>query len=70
MATQRHSVTPHLIEYLLRRVKSGYIAFRELLRPFVWDLTKVRSLLNSSYQDYPAGNLISRRNPTIRHRGG
>ena len=47
MATQRYSVTPHPIETLLTWVKSGEIAIPEIQRPFVWDSTKVRNLLDS-----------------------
>ena len=52
MATQRYSVTPHPIETLLTWVKSGEIAIPEIQRPFVWDATKVRNLLDSLYQGY------------------
>ena len=70
MATQRYSVTPHPIETLLTWVKSGEIAIPEIQRPFVWDATKVRNLLDSLYQGYPVGYLISWRNPTIRLKDG
>lgn len=70
MATQRYSVTPHPIETLLTWVKSGEIAIPEIQRPFVWDATKVRNLLDSLYHGYPVGYLISWRNPTIRLKDG
>lgn len=70
MATQRYSVTPHPIEALLTWVKSGEIAIPEIQRPFVWDATKVRNLLDSLYQGYPVGYLIAWRNPTIRLKDG
>ena len=70
MATQRYSVTPHPIETLLTWVKSGEIAIPEIQRPFVWDSTKVRNLLDSLYRGYPVGYLISWRNPTIRLKDG
>ena len=59
MSTQRYSVTPHPIETLLTWVKSGEIAIPEIQRPFVWDATKVRNLLDSLYQGYPVGYLIA-----------
>src|SRR5512147_2668170 len=70
MATQRYSVTPHPIETLLTWVKSGEIAIPEIQRPFVWEATKVRNLLDSLYQGYPIGYLISWRNPTVRLKDG
>lgn len=70
MATQRYSVTPHPIETLLTWVKSGEIAIPEIQRPFVWEATKVRNLLDSLYQGYPVGYLISWRNPTVKLKDG
>ena len=70
MATQRYSVTPHPIETLLTWVKSGEIAIPEIQRPFVWDASKVRNLLDSLYQGYPVGYLISWRNPTVKLKDG
>ncbi len=70
MSTQRYSVTPHSIDTLLSWVKSGDIAIPEIQRPFVWDATKVRNLLDSLYQGYPVGYLIAWRNPTVRLKDG
>ena len=70
MATQRYSVTPHPIETLLTWVKSGEIAIPEIQRPFVWEPTKVRNLLDSLYQGYPIGYLIAWRNPTVKLKDG
>jgi hypothetical protein len=70
MATQRYSVTPHPIETLLTWAKSGEIAIPEIQRPFVWDATKVRNLLDSLYRGYPVGYLITWRNPTVKLKDG
>ncbi len=70
MSVQRYSVTPYPISTLLTWVKSGAIAIPEIQRPFVWDSTKVRNLLDSLYQGYPIGYLIAWRNPTIKLKDG
>jgi len=70
MTTQRYSVTPHAIETLLVWVKSGEIAVPEIQRPFVWEAIKVRNLLDSLYQGYPIGYLITWRNPTVKLKDG
>ena len=70
MSTQRYSVTPHPIETILTWVKSGEIAIPEIQRPFVWDATKVRNLLDSLYLGYPVGYLIAWRNPTVKLKDG
>jgi hypothetical protein len=70
MSTQRYSVTPHPVETLLTWVKSGEIAIPEIQRPFVWEATMVRNLLDSLYEGYPVGYLISWRNPNVRLKDG
>jgi hypothetical protein len=70
MSTQRYSVTPHPIETILTWVKSEEIAIPEIQRPFVWEATKVRNLLDSLYQGYPVGYLIAWRNPTVKLKDG
>jgi hypothetical protein len=70
MSTQRYSVTPHPIETLLTWVKSKEIAIPEIQRPFVWEASKVRNLLDSLYQGYPVGYLIAWRNPTVKLKDG
>ena len=70
MSTQRYSVTPHPVETLLTWVKSGEIAIPEIQRPFVWEASKVRNLLDSLYRGYPVGYLISWKNPTVRLKDG
>ena len=59
MSTQRCTVTPHPIETLLTWVKEGEIAIPEIQRPFVWEATKVRNLLDSLHRGYPVGYLIA-----------
>ena len=70
MATQRYSVSQYPVETLLTWVKSGEIAIPEIQRPFVWDSTKVRNLLDSLYKGYPVGYLIAWRNPSVRLKDG
>lgn len=70
MSTQKYSVNQYLIEALLTWVKSGEIAIPEIQRPFVWDATQVRDLLDSLYQGYPVGYLIVWKNPDVRLKDG
>ena len=66
MSTQRYSFAPHPIGTLLTSVKSGDVANQETQRPFGWEQSKVRSLLDSLYQSYPVGYLIASRNPKVK----
>lgn len=70
MSPHRYSVTPHPIETILTWVKSGEIAIPEIQRPFVWDATKVRDLLDSLYAGYPVGYLIVWQNPAVKLKDG
>lgn len=51
-------------------MKTGEIAIPEIQRPFVWDATQVRNLLDSLYRGYPVGYLIAWRNPTVKLKDG
>ncbi|OAI44423.1 hypothetical protein AYO38_09710 [bacterium SCGC AG-212-C10] len=70
MSTQRYTVTPHPVGTILTWVEAGQIAIPEIQRPFVWEATKVRNLLDSLYQGFPVGYLIAWQNPTVRLKDG
>lgn len=70
MELQKYSVNQHLIETILSWVKSGEIAIPEIQRPFVWDGSKVRDLMDSLYQGYPIGYIITWRNPNVKLKDG
>jgi hypothetical protein len=67
---QKYSVNQHLIETIMAWVNSGEIAIPEIQRPFVWDSSKVRDLMDSLYQGYPIGYVIAWRNPNVRLKDG
>src|SRR5215213_552340 len=67
---QKYSVNQQLIETLLAWVKSGEIAIPEIQRPFVWDSSKVRDLMDSLYQGFPVGYVIAWKNPNVRLKDG
>lgn len=70
MPTQRYTVTQPPIETLITWIKSGEIAIPEIQRPFVWDATKVRNLLDSLFEGFPVGYLIAWRNPDVKLKDG
>jgi hypothetical protein len=67
---QKYEVNQHLIETILTWVKSCEIAIPEIQRPFVWDSSKVRDLMDSLYQGYPIGYIIAWKNPNVRLKNG
>lgn len=54
----RYSVNNYTVETLLSNIKSGSIAIPEMQRPFVWDSSKVRDLVDSLYKGFPVGYII------------
>lgn len=66
MSIQKYSVNQHPIQTILSWINSGEIAIPEIQRPFVWNSSKVRDLIDSLYQGYPIGYLIAWRNPSVR----
>ena len=70
MDIQKYNVNQHLIETLLAWVKGGEIAIPEIQRPFVWQSSKVRDLMDSLYQGFPIGYVITWRNPNIKLKDG
>lgn len=46
------------VENIISWIKSGEVAIPEIQRPFVWDATKVRDLLDSSYNGFPVGSIL------------
>lgn len=65
-----YSVTQYSVQHILKLITSGDIAIPEIQRPFVWDSTKVRDLVDSLYHGYPTGYLITWKNPDVKIKGG
>ena len=55
MSTARFTTMSFPVSTLLGQIESGQIGLPELQRPFVWDRSQVRDLLDSMYAGYPAG---------------
>lgn len=70
MQTQKYSVNQHPIDTVLSWVRSGEIAIPEIQRPFVWDSSKVRDLMDSLYKGFPIGYIIAWRNPDVKLKDG
>lgn len=58
------------INTILGYVKDGTIAIPEIQRPFVWDTTKVRDLIDSLYRGYPVGYIITWKSPDVKLKDG
>ena len=58
------------ISTILAWVESGAIAIPEIQRPFVWMSWQVRDLMDSLYQGYPVGYIITWQNPDVKLKDG
>ena len=61
-----YTATIHSVENIISSIKEGEIAIPEIQRPFVWDGSKVRDLMDSLYKGFPVGYIIVWKNPDIR----
>jgi hypothetical protein len=66
----RYEVNNSSIESILSWIKDGEIAIPEIQRPFVWDSSKVRDLMDSLYQGFPVGYIITWRSPDTNLKDG
>lgn len=58
------------IDALISWIDQKIVAIPEIQRPFVWKPSKVRDLLDSLYNDYPVGYIITWQNPDARLKDG
>ena len=58
------------VSTLLGYISDGIIAIPEIQRPFVWDTTKVRDLIDSLYKEYPVGYIITWKSPDVKLKDG
>lgn len=66
----KYEVGQKEVSTLLSYIKEGEIAIPEIQRPFVWEKSKVRDLMDSLYQGYPVGYIIVWRNPNVKLKDG
>jgi len=59
-----------LVSALLNYVDNKEIAIPEIQRPFVWNAAKVRDLIDSLYQGYPIGYIVTWQNPDVKLKDG
>jgi hypothetical protein len=66
----KYSINNQTVSILLSWVESGVVAIPEIQRPFVWKRSQVRDLMDSLYQGYPVGYIITWQNPNVRLKDG
>lgn len=66
----QYVVNNHSVENIISWIKQGTVAIPEMQRPFVWDSTKVRDLIDSLYKGFPVGYIIIWKNPDVKLKDG
>lgn len=66
----KYGVNNHSVDNIISWISSGEIAIPEMQRPFVWETSKVRDLMDSLYKGYPVGYLIIWKNPDVKLKDG
>lgn len=70
MADNKYTVQQLPVQSFLEDVKNERIAIPEIQRPFVWKRTQVRDFIDSLYNGYPTGYLITWMNPSVTLKDG
>lgn len=66
----KYTVTNIKVGNLLSDAQVGNIAIPEIQRPFVWKRSKVRDLIDSLYNNYPVGYIITWKSPDVKIKDG
>ena len=66
----KYTVTNIKVANLLSDAQVGNIAIPEIQRPFVWKRRQVRDLIDSLYQNYPIGYIITWKSPDVKIKDG
>lgn len=67
---KKYEVKQTAVSQVLADVRSDKIAIPELQRPFVWKTSQVRDLMDSLYNGYPVGYLITWQSVGAKLKGG
>ena len=70
MTNQNYAVNQYLVSNLLSMVQTKEIAIPEIQRPFVWEPDKVTELIDSLYNGYPIGYIITWQSPNAKLKDG
>lgn len=70
MDQEKYTPLTQSISGILGDIENNNIAIPEIQRPFVWKSTQVSELIDSLYNGYPTGYLITWQNPSVRLKDG
>lgn len=70
MIGEKFTLMQYSVSAILGLIDAGQFVIPEIQRPFVWKRRQVRDLIDSLYNGYPTGYIITWKNPDIKTKEG
>lgn len=70
LASEKFMINNYSIDNILNMIDAKQFVIPEIQRPFVWKKERVRDLIDSLYNGYPIGYIITWRNPDVHTKDG
>ena len=70
MVGEKFTLMQYSVSAILGLIEAQQFVIPEIQRPFVWKRSQVRDLIDSLYNGYPTGYIITWKNPDVRTKDG
>ena len=70
MVGEKFSLIQYSVQAILGLIEARQFVIPEIQRPFVWKRSQVRDLIDSLYNGYPTGYIITWKNPDVQTKDG
>lgn len=70
MVGEKFSLIQYSVQAILGLIEAKQFVIPEIQRPFVWKRSQVRDLIDSLYNGYPTGYIITWKNPDVQTKEG
>ncbi|MCR4716385.1 MAG: DUF262 domain-containing protein [Lachnospiraceae bacterium] len=70
MVGEKFTLMQYSVSAILGMIDAGQFVIPEIQRPFVWKRSQVRDLIDSLYNGYPTGYIITWKNPDVKTKDG
>lgn len=70
MTGEKFNLMQYSVHAILGLIEAEDFVIPEIQRPFVWKRSQVRDLIDSLYNGYPTGYIITWKNPDVKTKGG
>lgn len=70
MTGEKFTLMQYSISAILGLIEAEDFVIPEIQRPFVWKRSQVRDLIDSLYNGYPTGYIITWKNPDVQTKDG